>query len=122
MPTERSTRRQRELLNFVDDFIKVHGYGPSYREIMRSLGYKSVSTVAIHIDQLIVKGYLLKSDHSARSLSVVTMRTDAARITSQPTKSLEAELTKKIDELKAKEAYDDAEVLQNALGIIRSEQ
>lgn len=69
---ERSTKRQRELLNWVDTFIKEHGYGPSYREIMRGLNYKSVSTVAIHIDGLISKGYLNKRDNSARSLEVVS--------------------------------------------------
>lgn len=69
---ERSSKRQKELLSFVDTFIQGHGYGPSYREIMRALGYKSVSTVAVHIDGLIAKGYLNKRDNSARSLEVIT--------------------------------------------------
>lgn len=72
MPSERSTKRQKELLMYVDRFISEHGYGPSYREIMNALGYKSVSTVAIHIDGLITKGYLRKRNHSARSLEVVS--------------------------------------------------
>lgn len=76
--TDRTTKRQRELLNFVDAFIQGHGYGPSYREIMRALGYKSVSTVAVHIDGLIVKGYLRKRDNSARSLEVITTHLDDA--------------------------------------------
>lgn len=72
---ERASKKQQELLSFVDGFIKGNGYGPSYREIMRALGYKSVSTVAIHIDGLIVKGYLRRgADGSARSLEVVTLR------------------------------------------------
>ena len=58
--TERQTKKQRELLLFVDRFIKEHGYGPSYREVMAGMGYKSVSTVAVHIDGLIEKGYLRK--------------------------------------------------------------
>lgn len=70
--SERSTKRQRELLNWVDAFVKEHGYGPSYREIMSGLGYKSVSTVAIHINGLIAGGYLRKRDNSARSLEVVS--------------------------------------------------
>jgi SOS-response transcriptional repressor LexA len=70
--SERSTKRQQELLLFVDTFIKLHGYGPSYREIMNGLSYKSVSTVAVHIDGLISKGYLRKRDNSARSLEVVS--------------------------------------------------
>ena len=45
------TKKQYELLLFIDNFIKDNGYGPSYREIMRALNYKSVSTVAVHIDK-----------------------------------------------------------------------
>lgn len=67
----RPSKKQRELLSFIDGFIKGNGYGPSYREIMRALDYKSVSTVAIHVDGLIKKGQLRKRDNSARSLEVV---------------------------------------------------
>jgi len=65
------TKRQRELLEFIKHFISEKGYGPSYREIMRGLDYKSVSTVAIHVNNLIIEGYLKKTDRSARSLEVV---------------------------------------------------
>lgn len=67
----RTTKKQRELLAFIDAFIKGNNYGPSYREIMRALGYKSVSTVAVHVDGLISKGFLRKRDNSARSIEVV---------------------------------------------------
>ena len=85
----RSSKRQRELLNFVDTFIQGHGYGPSYREIMRALGYKSVSTVAVHIDGLMTKGYLRKRDRSARSLEVVTTHLDEAPAKRGPTPAQE---------------------------------
>lgn len=65
------TKKQYELLLFIDNFIKDNGYGPSYREIMRALNYKSVSTVAVHIDNLISRGHLRKRDNSARSLEVI---------------------------------------------------
>jgi len=77
---ERSTKRQKELLEYVDGFIQEHGYGPSYREIMNAIGYKSVSTVAIHIDGLITKGFLRKTDNSARSLEVVTKNPSTATV------------------------------------------
>lgn len=66
----RPSKKQRELLTFIEAFIGAHGYGPSYREIMRALDYKSVSTVAVHVDNLIKKGHLIKRDKSARSLEV----------------------------------------------------
>lgn len=65
------TKKQRELLNFIQHFIREHGYSPSFREIMSGLDYKSVSTVAIHVDNLIKLGHLRKKDNSARSLEVV---------------------------------------------------
>lgn len=65
---ERTTKKQQELLQFIADFLKEHNYAPSYREIMVALGYKSVSTVAVHVDGLIGKGYLIKKDKSARSI------------------------------------------------------
>jgi len=71
MTDNRPSKKQRELLSFIDGFIRGNGYGPSYREVMRALGYKSVSTVAVHVDGLIARGFLRKRDHSARSLEVV---------------------------------------------------
>lgn len=71
MSTQRPSKKQRELLTYIEGFIAAHGYGPSYREIMRALSYKSVSTIATHIDHLIAKGQLRKRDRSARSLEVV---------------------------------------------------
>jgi SOS-response transcriptional repressor LexA len=68
----RPSKKQRELLSFIDGFIKGHGYGPSYREVMRALNYSSVSTVATHINNLIKKGHLRKKDNSARTLEVVS--------------------------------------------------
>jgi SOS-response transcriptional repressor LexA len=70
MSNDRPSKKQRELLGYIDGFIRQHGYGPSYREIMRGIGYKSVSTVAIHVDNLIAKGFLTKRTRSARSLEV----------------------------------------------------
>lgn len=72
MTEQRPSKKQFELLQFIEGFIKGNGYGPSYREIMRALDYKSVSTVAVHVDGLIARGYLRKRDHSARSLEVVS--------------------------------------------------
>lgn len=72
MQQERASKRQQELLAFVSEFITEHGYGPSYREIMRAMDYKSVSTVAIHVENLIAKGFLVRRDKSARSLEVVS--------------------------------------------------
>lgn len=67
----RPTKKQKELLDYIEAFINEHGYSPSYREIMNGLEYTSVATVALHVNSLIKRGHLRKRDHSARSLEVV---------------------------------------------------
>ncbi len=69
--TIRPTKKQRELLTFIEAFIAEHSYSPSYREIMSGLNYSSVATVALHVNSLIKRGHLKKRDRSARSLEVV---------------------------------------------------
>lgn len=83
--TVRPTKKQRELLTYIEQFIGEHGYSPSYREIMTGLNYTSVATVALHVNNLIKRGHLRKRDHSARSLEVVSP-SDEAKITSNNVK------------------------------------
>ena len=125
MDGQRSSKRQRELLNFVDSFIQGHGYGPSYREIMKALGYKSVSTVAVHIDGLMAKGYLRKRDRSARSLEVVTTHLDDAPMRKGPTPAQEKwminAVTKRFDDLEKADnqtTLDELYVLVGALKVL----
>ncbi len=119
---QRPTKKQKELLNFIDGFIKGNGYGPSYREVMRALDYKSVSTVATHINGLIARGWLIKKDNSARTLEVVGFGVDApvAHVGVVAT-TAEQEILKKIDELKGRDNERHAseiETLQAALSIL----
>ncbi len=72
-PITRPTKKQRELLEFIAEFINEHGYSPSYREIMTGLNYSSVATVSLHVNSLIKRGHLRKRDYSARSLEITTI-------------------------------------------------
>lgn len=83
--TIRPTKKQKELLQYIEQFIGEHGYSPSYREIMRGLNYTSVATVALHVGNLITRGHLRKRDNSARSLEVVKI-TEPTKITSNEIK------------------------------------
>ncbi len=78
--TVRPTKKQKELLGFIERFIGEHGYSPSYREVMNGLNYTSVATVALHINNLIKRGHLRKRDHSARSLEIVKHEEEPAKI------------------------------------------
>ena len=123
MTEQRPSKKQFELLQFIDGFIKGNGYGPSYREIMRALDYKSVSTVAVHVDGLIARGYLRKLDHSARSLEVVSEQSGKAVENQQNThemwlKDAAANHIKAAKELKTPESMRRAQTLVDALHIL----
>ena len=108
---ERTTKKQQELLQFISAFLSEHNYAPSYREVMVALGYKSVSTVAVHVDGLITKGYLTKSDKSARSIRMASEVTgDNAHLT-----WLRNEVTRRET---AGADQEELKTLQNALDIL----
>lgn len=95
--TVRPTKKQKELLTFIESFIAEHGYSPSYREIMSALNYNSVATVALHVSNLIKRGHLRKRENSARSLEVVAVSEPAKVKTNQVAPSEEKWLVEKIE-------------------------
>lgn len=67
------TKKQKEIYDFVANFISNNGYAPSYREIGQHFDLSSVATVAEHINSLREKGYLDIGDGGeARSIELVS--------------------------------------------------
>ena len=93
----RPTKKQKELLTFIEGFITEHGYSPSYREIMHGLNYTSVATVSLHVGNLIKRGHLRKRDHSARSLEVVNPTGTTKITTNQVAPAEEKWLVEKVE-------------------------
>jgi repressor LexA len=65
------TRRQREIFDFVREFVDAEGYSPSLEEIGARFGLSSVATVHKHVQHLVEKGYLRKALHRSRSVEPV---------------------------------------------------
>lgn len=65
------TRRQRQILDYVEQFIDLHGYSPSFEEIAGEFKYRSLATVHEHLSNLENKGYLRKNYNKSRSLELV---------------------------------------------------
>ncbi len=93
----RPTKKQKELLTYIETFIAENGYSPSYREIMQGLSYTSVATVALHVNSLIKRGHLLKRDRSARSLEVVNSTSSGKLATNQVKESEGKWLVEKVN-------------------------
>lgn len=88
------TKKQRVLLKFIQDFSIDHEYSPSYREIQRAMGLKSVSAVAEHIDNCVKAGFLKKIPNAARTLEVIPLETheETQKLFAKKIKELEAQL------------------------------
>lgn len=63
--------RERQILEFVAQFIQRHGYAPTLKEIGQSVGLSSVATVHEHLSKLEAKGYIRKLVGSKRGIEVI---------------------------------------------------
>ena len=68
------TKRQKQILDFITQFIQSYGYAPSYREIAEHFGLSSTATIHEHIKSLEDKGLISSSHNVARSLEVLNYR------------------------------------------------
>lgn len=68
------TKRQREILDYLNDFIQQHGYAPSLEEIGRRFGLSSLATVHKHLTNLQEKGFIKRSWNRSRSMELIPAR------------------------------------------------
>src|SRR5437867_12624974 len=65
------TKRQREILDYLNEFIQQHGYAPSLEEIGRRFGLSSLATVHQHLTNLQEKGLIKRAWNRSRALELV---------------------------------------------------
>ncbi len=65
------TRRQKEIFDYICDYLEREGYAPSLEEIGEQFGLSSVATVHKHVQNLVEKGLLRKAWNRSRSIEVV---------------------------------------------------
>ena len=68
------TKRQKEILDFIESFLDTHGYSPSFEEIAAFFQFRSLATVHEHLTNLESKGYIRKNYNESRSIEL--MRTE----------------------------------------------
>jgi repressor LexA len=74
------TKRQKEILDFLEGFLTDNGYAPSFEEIAKHFGYTSLATVHEHLENLRQKGYIRKSYNASRSVELVPAGVHAAAV------------------------------------------
>src|SRR5438270_4747505 len=65
------TRRQRQIYDFISEFVQTHQYSPSYEEIKQGMGLNSLATVHKHISNLEKKGLLTRDYNRSRSIDLL---------------------------------------------------
>ena len=65
------TEKQKLVYDFIQAFIKMKGFSPSYLEIAKGLGMRSKSNIHRHIHSLRERGLLHIKPHMIRSMKVI---------------------------------------------------
>jgi repressor LexA len=75
------TRKQHELLLFIDKHLRETGFSPSFEEMKEALSLKSKSGIHRLISALEERGFLARRHHRARALEVTRLPEDLGRRT-----------------------------------------
>ena len=72
------TKRQKEIVDYLDDYIAERGYAPTLEEIGARFGLSSPATVHKHLTNLESKGLLRRKWNHSRALELVPQKRKAA--------------------------------------------
>lgn len=65
------TKQQFAAMSFIEEFVREHGFSPSYEEIGNALNLKSKSSVTYITNSLVERGYLRHMKQRSRSLQII---------------------------------------------------
>jgi len=65
------TKRQKQILDYIEEYIKKKDYAPTLKEIKRHFRLSSISTVHQHLETLRTKGYLIRLENQPRSIQLI---------------------------------------------------
>jgi len=66
------TKREKDVYDFVVSFRNEKHFSPSMRRIAQGIGVYSVSTVAVHVHNIVDKGWFMPYDSTPNSIVPVT--------------------------------------------------
>lgn len=64
-------KRQRQILDFIKQYIEKYGYSPTLAEIANCIGVSSLATVHEHLQALVQKGLIKKFEGAIRGIEVL---------------------------------------------------
>ena len=105
------TKRQREIYDYLADFVARNGYSPSFEEIGEAMGLNSLATVHKHINNLQEKGLLKRDYNRSRSIDVLPPKGSLKKSMSVAPPPLELPLLGRIAAGRPIEAVENPETL-----------
>lgn len=67
-------KRQKQILDFIKQYIDKYGYSPTLAEIADSIGVSSLATVHEHLQTLVAKGVIRRFEGAVRGIEVVDQK------------------------------------------------
>lgn len=74
------TRKQKEVLDYITEYVRENDYSPTQKEIQENFGFKSLGSVQDYIKYLTNGGYLMNDSHSVRGLMPSTVQQNTEEI------------------------------------------
>lgn len=71
-------KRQKQILDFIKQYIEKYGYSPTLAEIAEAIGVSSLATVHEHLQALVHKGVIKKFEGAVRGIEVLDRKVSEA--------------------------------------------
>lgn len=71
-------RRQKQILDFIKQYIEKYGYSPTLAEIANSIGVSSLATVHEHLQSLAQKGVIKRFEGAVRGIELLDQKVSGA--------------------------------------------
>ena len=104
------TKRQREIYDFIHNFVQSKGYSPSFEEIGSGMGLRSLATVHKHITNLERKGLLKRDYNRSRSIDLLPVK-GIPRAKPKPAETLRLPLVGRIAAGRPVETFENQETI-----------
>lgn len=74
------TKKQKEVLDYITEYVREHSISPTQKEIQMHFGFKSLGSVQDYIKYLTNGGYLINDSHSVRGLMPANVQQNTEEI------------------------------------------
>ena len=71
-------RKQRQIMDFIKQYIDKYGYSPTLGEIAEAIGVSSLATVHEHLQALSQKGVIKRFEGAVRGIEVLDQKISSA--------------------------------------------